>query len=441
MTKVLSKDEVVITSLDHEGRGIAYVDDKILFIDNALVGETVRFKIFKKKKKVLFAKSLEILKPSTERVEPICDYFGMCGGCSMQHFEISSQLAHKQRAFEQTMKHVGKISPNQLLSPISGPVLGYRHKARLRVKFVEKKQKVLIGFNEKLSHFLTDMQSCKVIPEKISDLLPNLQDMFTKLSIRDQIPQIEYASNQLRHILVLRILQPLSDHDIYLLKIFEKKNDIEFWTQSKGYDTVKPLSDEIDESISYVNEEFGLHFEFNPTSFTQINPFVNQVLIRKAMQLLNPQPGELIIDFFCGLGNFTLPIASYDTKVIGIEGDAILVKAANINAKKNKLDHLATFKEMDLFKISEDQLSKLGNASKWVIDPPRDGALNLINAINNSNRPSIICYISCNPASLARDASILTNEKGYRFTKAGILNMFPHTSHVESMALFEINES
>ena len=182
MTKVLSKDEAVITSLDHEGRGIAYVDDKILFIDNALVGETVRFKIFKKKKKALFAKSLEIIEPSTERVEPICDYFGMCGGCSMQHFEISSQLAHKQRAFEQTMKHVGKIHPNQLLSPISGPILGYRHKARLRVKFVEKKQKVLIGFNEKLSHFLTDMQSCKVIPKKISDLI---RDYNFRYNIKD----------------------------------------------------------------------------------------------------------------------------------------------------------------------------------------------------------------------------------------------------------------
>lgn len=439
--KVLSKDEALITALDHEGRGIAHVDEKILFIDNAMVGETVKFKVFKRKKKALFAKSLDILRSSTERVEPICEYFGMCGGCSMQHFEISSQIAHKQRAFEQTMQHVGKVFPSQLLAPISGPTREYRHKARFRVKFVEKKQKVLIGFNEKLSHFITNMQSCAVIPKKISKLLPTLQDMFSMLSIRDQIPQIEYASNQIRHILVLRILQPLSPSDISTLSSFQLENNIEFWTQTKGYDTVKPLLDNVDLNISYINDEFDLSFDFNPTSFTQINPFVNKVLIRRAMNLLNPQPGDLIIDFFCGLGNFTLPIATYGATVCGVEGDAILVESAKINANKNALNSLVTFKKIDLFKINEDEVSSLGDASKWLIDPPRDGALNLINSLNKSNKPKIICYISCNVASLARDASILINEKGYRFSKAGILNMFPHTAHVESIALFEFDEN
>lgn len=438
--KVLSKDEAVISSLDHEGKGIAHIGEKIVFIDNALIGETVRFKVFKKKKKAFFAKSTEIIDPSSDRVDPICKYFGMCGGCSMQHFEITSQIAHKQRAFEQTMKHVGKVSPSQLLSPISGPISQYRHKARFRVKLVEKKQKVLIGFNEKLSHFLTDMQSCSVVPKKISNLLLKLQDMFYLLSIRDQIPQIEYASNQIKHILVLRILQPLNDSDLSILKNFQKEHEVEFWTQTKGYDTVKPLTGLIDRKISYLNEEYNLSFDFNPTSFTQINPFINKVLIRKAMYLLNPQADDLIIDFFCGLGNFTLPIATYGAKVLGIEGDSILVESANTNAKKNALNSKAIFKKMDLFKISEDELTSLGKASKWLIDPPRDGAFDLINSLNKCNQPNIICYISCNPASLARDANLLINEKGYRFSKAGILNMFPHTSHVESIALFEINE-
>ena len=407
MTTKLTKDEVIITALDHEGRGIAYQDEKTIFIDNALIGEKVRFRIFKKKKKLFFAKSLEIISPSSSREKPICEFFGMCGGCSMQHFDISAQLAHKQRAFEQTLQHVGKVFPDQILSPISGPSLGYRHKARFRVKYIEKKQKVLIGFNEKLSHFLTDMDSCKVIPLKISDLLQSMQLLFTNLSIRDQIPQIEYASNQERHILVLRTLQALSDEDISLLKVFQEEKGIEFWTQTKGYETVKPLLPSMQKDIIYTNKEFNLSFEFKPTSFTQINPFINGVLIRRAMSLLNPQPKEVIFDFFCGLGNFTLPIASFGSTVIGFEGDEALVDSANLNANKNSLQKLAEFKKVDLFKIDEQTITGLGRANKWLIDPPRDGALHLINSINDVNKPNIICYISCNPATLARDANIL----------------------------------
>ena len=440
MTTPLIKDEAIITALDHEGRGIAYQDERTIFIDNALIGEKVRFKIFKKKKKLFFAKSLEIINPSPKREEPICEFFGMCGGCSMQHFDISSQLAHKQRAFEQTLQHVGKVFPDQVLSPVSGPTSEYRHKARFRVKYVEKKQKVLIGFNEKLSHFLTDMDSCKVIPLKISSLLSPMQALFTSLSIRDQIPQIEYASNQERHILVLRILEALSENDINLLKDFQKKKGIEFWTQTKGYESVKPLLSSMQKSIVYKNKEFNLSFEFKPTSFTQINPFINAVLIRRVMNFLNPKPTEVIFDFFCGLGNFTLPIASYGSNVVGFESDEALVESANINAEKNKLQKLAEFKRVDLFKVDDQAITSLGRASKWLIDPPRDGALNLINSITEENKPNLICYVSCNPATLARDAHVLTNEKGYKFAKAGILNMFPHTSHVESIALFEINE-
>ena len=298
----------------------------------------------------------------------------------------------------------------------------------------------MIGFNEKLSHFLTDMDSCKVIPLKISDLLQSMQLLFTNLSIRDQIPQIEYASNQERHILVLRTLQALSDEDISLLKVFQEEKGIEFWTQTKGYETVKPLLPSMQKDIIYTNKEFNLSFEFKPTSFTQINPFINGVLIRRAMSLLNPQPKEVIFDFFCGLGNFTLPIASFGSTVIGFEGDEALVDSANLNANKNSLQKLAEFKKVDLFKIDEQTITGLGRANKWLIDPPRDGALHLINSINDVNKPNIICYISCNPATLARDANILITEKGYKFAKAGILNMFPHTSHVESIALFEVNE-
>jgi len=230
-----------ISSISHEGKGISYEDDKTIFIDNALLDEEVEYKIIKKKKNLAFAKSLKILKPSSQRIEAKCDVYGICGGCSMQHFDEGVQLAYKQRAFEETLKHVGNVLPETILSPISGPLWHYRHKARLRVKYVLKKQKVLIGFNEKLSHFLTNMDSCPVLPKKLSDLIKPLQDLFLKLSIREQIPQIEYASNQIRHILVLRILQSLTKEDEIILKDFQDLNEIEFWIQTKGYDTVKPL--------------------------------------------------------------------------------------------------------------------------------------------------------------------------------------------------------
>ena len=431
---------ITITSIDNEGRGIGHLNEKIIFVDNALINEMVRFKVLKKKKNILFARSEEIIKESTQRVEPICSVYGICGGCSMQHLEASTQLAYKQRAFEETLQHVGKISPKTILPPISGPVHSYRHKARFRVKFVKKKNKVLIGFNEKKSHFVTDMKMCAVVPTKISILLEPLQLLFSTLSIKDKIPQIEYASNQKRHIMVVRILEELADADKKSLKLFQEIHGIEFWTQTKGYDTIKPLIKTMDAEIIYSNSEFGLNLFFQPTSFTQINPFINLVLIRRAMALLQPKKNELIIDFFSGLGNFTLPIATFGSSVIGIEGDDSLVESGLKNAAINNLSKNVNFIKIDLFKAGYENIRLLGKADKWLIDPPRDGALNLINLINSDIQPKKIVYISCNPATLARDANILTNEKGYKLSKSGILNMFPHTSHIESIALFEHNE-
>jgi len=430
---------VEIVAIDHEGRGIAYDDDKTLFIENALLGEKLTYKIFKKKKKVFFAKSLQILEASANRSKPICENYGICGGCSMQHYDFGVQLAFKQKAFEETLVHLGKVKPINIMSPVSGPGQAYRHKARLRAKYIAKKERVLIGFNEKLSHFLTDMTSCEVIPKKISHLLAPLQYCLTSLSIKDQIPQIEYASNQDRHLLVLRILAPLNDSDMAVLIDFQNKYDIEFWTQTKGTETVAPLLKDMVHYIDYINKEFNLVYRFQPTGFTQINPFINEVLIRKAMQLLEPKKMETIFDFFCGLGNFTLPIATFGAKVIGFEGNNHLVNAARENAKLNK--QTVMFEQRDLFKVSKDHIDKFGLADKWLIDPPRDGAMELIKSIDKKKQPKKIVYISCNPASLARDAEILIKEKGYQFSKAGVLNMFPHTSHIESISLFESYDS
>jgi 23S rRNA (uracil1939-C5)-methyltransferase len=429
-----------ISSISHEGKGISYEDDKTIFIDNALLDEEVEYKIIKKKKNLAFAKSLKILKPSSQRIEAKCDVYGICGGCSMQHFDEGVQLAYKQRAFEETLKHVGNVLPETILSPISGPLWHYRHKARLRVKYVLKKQKVLIGFNEKLSHFLTNMDSCPVLPKKLSDLIKPLQDLFLKLSIREQIPQIEYASNQIRHILVLRILQSLTKEDEIILKDFQDLNEIEFWTQTKGYDTVKPLFENTKDYVTYKNKEFNLEFLFNPTGFTQINPFINKILIRRVMALLEPKKSDLIFDFFSGIGNFTLPIATSGANVLAVEGDKMLVDSGNNNAIKNNLSNNVRFKEADLFNIEKKELLLLGQADKWLIDPPRLGALNLINLLDDQIEPKLIIYISCNPATLARDSDILVNKKNYSFKKGGIVNMFPHTSHVESIAVFERNE-
>ena len=429
-----------ISSISHEGKGISYEDDKTIFIDNALLDEEVEYKIIKKKKNLAFAKSLKILKPSSQRIEAKCDVYGICGGCSMQHFDEGVQLAYKQRAFEETLKHVGNVLPETILSPISGPLWHYRHKARLRVKYVLKKQKVLIGFNEKLSHFLTNMDSCPVLPKKLSDLIKPLQDLFLKLSIREQIPQIEYASNQIRHILVLRILQSLTKEDEIILKDFQDLNEIEFWTQTKGYDTVKPLFENTKDYVTYKNKEFNLEFLFNPTGFTQINPFINKILIRRVMALLEPKKSDLIFDFFSGIGNFTLPIATSGANVLAVEGDKMLVDSGNNNAIKNNLSNNVRFKEADLFNIEKNELLLLGQADKWLIDPPRLGALNLINLLDDQIKPKLIIYISCNPATLARDSDILVNKKNYSFKKGGIVNMFPHTSHVESIAVFERNE-
>ena len=439
-TRIKKSFITTISSVSHEGKGIAYKDDKTIFIDNALLNEEVEYKIIKKKKDLAFAKSLNITKPSTQRIEAKCDVYGICGGCSMQHFEEGAQLAYKQRAFEEALRHVGNVMPENISSPISGPLWHYRHKARLRVKFVLKKNKVLIGFNEKMSHFLTNMTACQVLPKKISNLIEPLQELFFKLSIRDQIPQIEYASNQIRHILVIRILASLTQDDENILKFFQDQHGIEFWSQTKGYETVKPLFDKTLNQITYKNKEFNLKFLFNPTGFTQINPFINQILIRKVMALLRPSKDDVIFDLFSGVGNFSLPIATSGATVLAIEGDEMLVDSGNINAIENNLSKNVTFKKVDLFNIEKEELLSLGQATKWLIDPPRLGALNLINLIDDEIKPKLIIYISCNPATLARDSDILVNKKNYTFKEGGIVNMFPHTSHIESIAVFEVNE-
>ena len=441
---IKSKKKLVlatIENIDQEGRGVTHIDGKAIFVEGALQGELVEFESYVRKPTYEIAFTERVIRQSNLRVKPKCDHFNRCGGCSMQHFEFQAQIAAKQRVFENTLSRIGKVKPETMLTPLAGPSWHYRYKGRLRVKFVIKKNKTLVGFNEKRTHFIADISSCEVLPKNLSDILPQLQELITKLSIKDKIPQIEFAADQNHLVLVLRILDALNDNDEFLLNTFSSQYPVQFWTQSKGPETIKPLSKKDDVKLSYALKEFGLQFNFMPYDFTQINPFINQVLVRSAMSLLKPSHNDRILDFFCGLGNFTLPIARSGSKVTGIEGSISLLERAKQCRDENDLESLVDYQCMNLFEITKELLLQLGKANKWLIDPPRDGAFQLVQLIDDDINPSLIVYVSCNPATLARDAQILVNEKGYRLDKAGIVNMFPHTSHVESIALFVKMES
>jgi 23S rRNA (uracil1939-C5)-methyltransferase len=442
----------VIESLDQEGRGVAHYEGKTIFVDGALPGEKVTFQSHRIKPSYEVANVVEVLKQSNQRVTPKCPHFGLCGGCKLQHLDFAAQVATKQRLLESDLWHIGKVKAENMLPPLYGPTWGYRHKARLSVKYVEKKQRVLVGFNEKSTRFVADMNSCEVLVPEVSVLIAPLQDLIVQLSIRDKLPQIELAvgepdatepndsvqAGKSVIVLILRIMGPLTAQDEVLLKAFADDHGIQIWTQTKGPDTIKPFYPLNGSSLSYSLPEFDLKYPFKPNEFTQVNPQINQVMIRRAMQLLSPKAGEKIADFFCGIGNFTLPIARSGAQVLGLEGLANLVDRANESAQLNEINHVK-FGVADLFKMTPESLTGLGRFNKWLVDPPRDGAFELVKSLDANNQPESIVYVSCNPATLARDAGVLVNEKGYQLKAAGVINMFPHTSHVESIALFTLN--
>jgi 23S rRNA (uracil1939-C5)-methyltransferase len=437
----------VIESLDQEGRGVARVDGKTIFVDGALPNEKVTFQSHHIKPSYEIANVIDVLKQSNLRVTPRCRHFGYCGGCKLQHLDFTGQVATKQRLLESDLWHIGKVKPVNMLPALYGPTWGYRHKARLSVKYVQKKERVLVGFNEKGTRFVADMDSCEVLRPEVSALIAPLQALILQLSIRDKLPQIELAVgedalvNDVKSpviVLILRVIDVLTAQDESLLKQFADTHTIQIWTQSKGPETIQPFYPLAGPALKYSLPEFDLTYPFKPNEFTQVNPQINQVMIRRAMQLLNPQPGEKIADFFCGIGNFTLPIARSGAQVLGLEGLANLVDRANESAALNQLQSNTQFGVADLFKMTPQALTSLGHFDKWLVDPPRDGAFELIKSLEPMNSPQRIVYVSCNPATLARDAGVLVNEKGYTLSAAGVINMFPHTSHVESIALFEL---
>lgn len=429
--------EAVIESIDHEGVGVAHVDGKVTFIDGGVTGEHVRFARRRSRGNFDLGTVTEVLRESSQRVTPRCRFYGTCGGCAMQHIDAAAQVAAKQRVLEDNLARIGKVRPGQMLPPVIGPAWGYRSRARLSVHYVAKKGGVLVGFHERKSSFVADTSSCEVLPAHVSRLIPELREMFTAMTLRDRLPQLELAVGEDVTVFVLRNLEPLPQEDAARLRAFADRHGIQWWLQPKGPDTAHPFHPLQAPALDYRLPEFGLRLGFRPTDFTQVNAGVNRVLVKRAFDMLDPRPGERVGDLFCGMGNFSLALATSGADVVGMEGSPGLVARAAQNAKANGLEARTTFLAHDLYTDAEGALRRLGPVDKLLIDPPRDGAMDICKGLPDSGAPSRIVYVSCSPSTLARDAGVLVNVKGYRLVAAGVVNMFPHTGHVESIALFD----
>ncbi len=445
----MQQNIIDIESLDMEGRGVGHLKNedgtpgKVIFVEGALPGERVGFQSFRKKPKWEAATLTELHGESSLRVDPKCVYFGICGGCAMQHLEPSAQVAIKQRVLEDNLWHIGKVRAERVMRPIYGPTWGYRFRARLSVRNVQKKGGVLVGFHERKSSFIADMKTCEILPPNVSAMLVPLRRLVESLTIFEQMPQIELAVGESVTALVLRIMAPLTPDDENKLRAFADEYKIQWWLQPKGPDTVYPFYP-VDVQLEYLLPEFGVRMPFKPTDFTQVNHQINRVLVAKALRLLDPQPSERVADLFCGLGNFTLPLATQAKEVVGIEGSTALTERALENARANGLDAKTTFHCRNLFEATAEDFAALGKFDRMLIDPPREGAITVCQAIvalgesRPEMRPKRIVYVSCSPSTLARDAGYLVHQGGYVLQQAGVVNMFPHTAHVESIAVFEL---
>jgi 23S rRNA (uracil1939-C5)-methyltransferase len=421
----------LVESLDREGRGVARADGKAVFIGGALPGERVEYAVEKRKPTYETGTLTRILRASAARVAPRCPYFGTCGGCAIQHLDPHAQVAAKQRVLEDALRHVGKVQAESMLAPIHGPAWGYRTRARLSARYVEKKGGSLVGFRERRSSYVAEMRSCAVLPPHVSALIVPLRALIDALSIRERIPQVEVAVGEAVVVLVLRILAPLTAADEAIARAFADEHGVQLWLQPTGPASARPFHPLDAPPLHYSVPEFDVRIRFGPADFTQVNQAVNGVLVRRAMQLLAAAPGERVLDLFCGLGNFALPIARLGASVTGIEGSAALVERARENARANGL--AAEFVVGDLFDAAA--CARLPRCDAMLIDPPREGAIEVVKALDGEG-PARILYVSCDPATLARDAGVLVHVKGYRLAQAGVANMFPHTAHVESIALF-----
>jgi len=446
---VLPVPAIDIESLDMDARGVGRqlnedgTPGKVIFVEGALPGERVTYASYRKKRSFEQAELVSLVRESASRVKPRCQYFGTCGGCSMQHLDERAQMSVKQRVLEDNLWHIGKLRAEMMFRPILGGSWGYRFRARLAVRKVLKMGgSVLVGFHEKKSKFIVDMTSCDVLPPAISSMLMPMRELVDSLSIADRLPQIEIAVGSEVTALVLRILAPLTAADETRLRTFADRHRVQFWLQPHEPDSAFQFYPQSPE-LAYTLPEFKIRMPFKPTDFTQVNHQINRILVGRAMRLLAPAPTDRVLDLFCGLGNFTLPLARRAREVVGIEGSETLVTRALENARKNGVEAQTSFAVRNLFEITADDLRALGAFDHFLIDPPRDGAFAVARALaeiaqsGQGPLPRRIVYVSCNPATLARDAGLLVHQAGYRMLGAGVVNMFPHTSHVESIAIFE----
>ncbi len=424
-----------IEGLSPDGRGLTHVDGKAVFVPGTLPGERVLFRYTRRARRQDEGVLLAVLRPVPERVEPRCTHFGICGGCALQHMAPAAQLHLKQQVLAESLAHTGKVAPARWLPPLAGEPWGYRHKARLGVRWVAKKGRVLVGFRERGSSFVADLARCDVLYPDVGLRLPVLAALIQALSIRERVPQVEVARGDGPTVLVLRVLDPPSAGDRDKLSTFAAETGLHVYLQPGGTETLAPLPGQA-VSLSYGLPAHAVEIRFEPCDFTQVNLGLNRLMVDQAIALLDPQPGERVLDLFCGLGNFTLPIARRAGLVVGVEGDAGLVTRARHNAEHNGIGNVE-FQSADL--CAEPQAAAPWHRrcfDKALLDPPRSGAREVLDTLAASGVRRIL-YVSCYPATLARDAEHLVHALGFRLDAAGAMDMFPHTAHLESMAVFE----
>jgi len=428
--------EATIESLSLEGKGVAHIDGKTVFVGGALAGERVSFRYTAKSKRFDEGWAEEILEPSDERVTPDCKHFEICGGCSLQHLAVDAQIKHKQQAMLDTLKHIGKVTPEEVFAPMIGEVWGYRRKARLGVRHVRKKGRVLVGFRERAGRYLADVESCKVLHPAVGEKLTDLQGLIMGLDAKETIPQIEVAVGDAAVALIFRHLEPLSDKDQEALLAFAKAHEFQLYLQPKGPTTVHCIWPENVE-LFYEHPKFSTRVDMGPQDFFQVNQSINHQMVERAVELLQLSGSETVLDLFCGLGNFTLPIARHAAEVVGVEGDAVMVQRARQTATaiNNDISNTRYF-TVDLAGELQHEPWLKESYDRVLLDPPRSGAKEIIEKLGPRAVPRIV-YVSCHPGTLARDAGMLVNDFGYKLAGAGVMDMFPHTGHVESIAVFE----
>ena len=421
-----------IDNLSHEGRGVARHEGKTVFVHGALAGEMVTARVLRKHGRFDEAETIAVLRAAEARVTPRCPHYGVCGGCSFQHAAEGLQLQHKQGVLLELLRHQGGLVPRRVADPIRSPQWGYRRKARLGVKYVTKKGGVLVGFRERAKPYVAECQQCDILDLRVSAAIPALRTLIQGLSIRDRLPQIEVAVGDTQVALVLRHLAPLTPDDHAALVDYAARSGFIVLLQSGGYDTIATLAGHAPAPLTYrvENETIG----FLPTDFTQVNPYINSQMVARALAHLELSASDTVVDLFCGVGNFTLPVARRAGQVTGIEGEAGLVARARANAEHNGLSNVE-FAVTNLEDAAAVALLSLASADKLLLDPPRAGALTLLEGLR-FDRCQRLVYVSCSPVTFARDAAVLVARHGFSLIETGILDMFPNTAHVESLSLF-----